>query len=71
MVATCESAVLPEKLIAATAAKQGITRGQLTIHADRGSSMTSKPVALLLADRRHPVPQPPARQQRQPLLPPQ
>ena len=31
-------------------AKQGITRGQLTIHADRGSSMTSKPVALLLAD---------------------
>jgi putative transposase len=28
----------------------GITRGQLSIHADRGSSMTSKPVALLLAD---------------------
>jgi putative transposase len=50
MVATRESAVLAEKLIAATAAKQGITRGQLTIHADRGSSMTSKPVALLLSD---------------------
>jgi putative transposase len=50
MVATRESAALAEKLIAATAAKQGITRGQLTIHADRGSSMTSKPVALLLAD---------------------
>ena len=50
MVATRESAVLAEKLIAATCAKQGITRGQLTIHADRGSSMTSKPVALLLAD---------------------
>jgi putative transposase len=50
MVATRESAVLAEKLIAATAAKQGIGRGQLTIHADRGSSMTSKPVALLLAD---------------------
>jgi putative transposase len=50
MVATCESAALAEKLIAATAAKQGITHGQLTIHADRGSSMTSKPVALLLAD---------------------
>ncbi len=31
-------------------AKQRIGRGQLTIHADRGSSMTSKPVALLLAD---------------------
>jgi putative transposase len=50
MVATRESAALAEKLIAATAAKQHIGRGQLTIHADRGSSMTSKPVALLLAD---------------------
>ena len=50
MVATRESAVLAEKLIAATCAKQGISRGQLSIHADRGSSMTSKPVALLLAD---------------------
>ncbi len=35
---------------ARSCAKQGITRGQLSIHADRGSSMTSKPVALLLAD---------------------
>jgi putative transposase len=50
MVATRESAALAEKLIAATCTKQGISRGQLTIHADRGSSMTSKPVALLLAD---------------------
>ena len=50
MVATRESAALAEKLIAATCAKQGITRGQLSLHADRGSSMTSKPVALLLAD---------------------
>ena len=50
MVATRESAALAEKLIAATCAKQAITAGQLTIHADRGSSMTSKPVALLLAD---------------------
>jgi putative transposase len=50
MVATRESAVLAEKLIAATCDKQGIIRGQLSIHADRGSSMTSKPVALLLAD---------------------
>ncbi len=50
MVATCESAALAEKLIAETCAKQGITRGQLSVHADRGSSMTSKPVALLLAD---------------------
>jgi putative transposase len=50
MVATRESAVLAEKLIAATCAKQHIPRGQLAIHADRGSSMTSKPVAFLLAD---------------------
>jgi putative transposase len=50
MLAARESAVLAEKLIAATCAKQGIRRGQLTIHADRGSSMTSKPVAFLLAD---------------------
>ena len=50
MVATGESAALAEKLIGATCAKQGIARGQLTIHADRGSSMTSKPVAFLLAD---------------------
>jgi putative transposase len=50
MVATRESAALAGKLIAATCEKQGITRGQLSIHADRGSSMTSKPVALLLAD---------------------
>jgi putative transposase len=50
MVATRESAALAEKLIAETCAKQGIGPGQLTIHADRGSSMTSKPVAFLLAD---------------------
>jgi putative transposase len=50
MVATRESAALAEKLIAATYAAQGITGGQLTIHADRGSSMTSKPVTFLLAD---------------------
>jgi putative transposase len=69
MVATCESAALAEKLIAATVAKQGISRGQLTIHADRGSSMTSKPVTFLLAGpRHHPVPLPAARQQRQPVL---
>ena len=50
MVATGESAALAQQLIAATAAKQGVTAGQLTLHADRGSSMTSKPVAFLLAD---------------------
>ncbi len=50
MVARRESAVLAERLISETCAKQGIGRGQLTIHADRGPAMTSKPVALLLAD---------------------
>jgi putative transposase len=50
MVAARETAALAEKLISETAAKQGISRGQLAIHADRGSLMTSKPVALLLAD---------------------
>ena len=50
MVASRESAQLAEVLIRQTAAKQGIRRDQLTIHADRGSSMTSKPVTCLLAD---------------------
>jgi putative transposase len=45
-----ESAPLATALINETLAKQKIPAGQLTIHADRGSSMTSKPVALLLAD---------------------
>ena len=50
MVAYREQAVLAERLIAETAAKQQIALGQLTLHADRGTSMTSKPVAFLLAD---------------------
>jgi putative transposase len=50
MVATRESAELARRLIADTARKQGIAPDELTIHADRGSSMTSRPVALLLAD---------------------
>jgi putative transposase len=50
MLAPRESAVLAERLIAETCAKHGIQPGQLTLHADRGSSMRSKPVALLLAD---------------------
>jgi putative transposase len=50
MLATRESAALAEKLIASSCAAQGIGQGQLTIHADRGSSMTSRPVAFLLAD---------------------
>jgi putative transposase len=50
MVAHAESARLAERLLAATCATQGIAPGQLTVHADRGTSMTSKAVALLLAD---------------------
>jgi putative transposase len=50
MVAHRESAALAEKLIAETCERQKITRDQLTLHADRGSSMKSKPVAFLLSD---------------------
>ena len=50
MVATRESAVLAERLISETAEKEGILPGELMLHADRGTSMRSKPVALLLAD---------------------
>jgi putative transposase len=50
MVAERETAELAKRLIAETCAKQGIEPGTLTIHADRGTSMTSKPVALMLAD---------------------
>ena len=50
LIAERESASLAETLIAATCVRQGIQPGQLTIHADRGSSMTSKPVALLMSD---------------------
>ncbi len=45
-----ESAEVATELIAQACAQQQIKRDQLTVHADRGSSMTSKPVAFLLAD---------------------
>ena len=50
MVAMRESAELAKRLIEETCKKQCIQPGQLTLHADRGTSMRSKPVALLLAD---------------------
>jgi putative transposase len=51
MLAHAENASLAEALLADTVAKQDIGReDQLTIHADRGSAMTAKPVAHLLAD---------------------
>jgi len=45
-----ESGRIAEQLIAQAIAQQDIAPGQLTLHADRGSSMRSKPVAFLLAD---------------------
>lgn len=50
MAACRDSATLAQRLIAQTCERQGIAEGQLTIHADRGSSMIAKSVALLLAD---------------------
>ena len=50
MIANREGKELAKQLIAATCDKHEIAPGQLTLHADRGSSMTSKPVAFLLAD---------------------
>jgi putative transposase len=49
-VAGRESALPAGRLIGETADKGGIEPGRLTLHADRGTSMRSKPVALLLAD---------------------
>jgi len=45
-----ESGEVAKALIAQVCQQQQIARDQLTVHADRGSSMTSKPVAFLLAD---------------------
>jgi putative transposase len=50
MVALRESAALAKRLIEYTCRNQSIAEDQLTIHADRGSSMKSKLVAELLAD---------------------
>ena len=45
-----ENSSLAQRLIEETCLKQGILPGQLIIHSDRGSPMTSKPVALMLSD---------------------
>jgi putative transposase len=50
LVAPNESSELAQRLIGSSCEKQRIDRDQLTLHADRGSSMKSKGVALLLAD---------------------
>jgi len=45
-----ENGHVARDLIAQVCQQQNIAPDQLTVHADRGSSMTSKPVAFLLAD---------------------
>ena len=50
MVADRESSALAKLLLRETIAKEGVDPTKLTVHADRGSSMKSKPVAFLLAD---------------------
>jgi putative transposase len=45
-----ETGQVAEALIAQAVEQQQITREQLTVHADRGGPMRSKPVAFLLAD---------------------
>ena len=50
MIASREVATLARQLVADSCAKQDIEPEQLILHADRGSSMTSKTLALLLAD---------------------
>ncbi len=50
MVVDQEDAQVAKAWIAEVVASQHIAPGTLTVHADRGSSMTSKPVAVLLSD---------------------
>jgi putative transposase len=50
LLASRETAELAERLLAESIRKHGIAAHQLTIHSDRGTSMASKSVALLLAD---------------------
>ena len=45
-----ESGSLAEQLIDQAIRQQQVPPGQLTVHADRGNAMRSKPVAFLLAD---------------------
>uniref|UniRef100_UPI0025D437E8 DDE-type integrase/transposase/recombinase n=1 Tax=Tardiphaga sp. TaxID=1926292 RepID=UPI0025D437E8 len=50
LIAPRESAELAEQLIADTVAKQNISPGTLTLHADRGTNIRAKAVAALLID---------------------
>ena len=69
MVAHRESATLAQKFIGETCARQGIDRGQLTIHADRGARDDLETGgALTRRPRRDEDPRPAACLQRQPVL---
>lgn len=50
LIAEREDAELAQQLIADSVARHNIEPGTLTLHADRGTSMRSKPVAALLVD---------------------
>jgi len=50
LLADRESAPLAEQLISEACARENIDRAQLTLHSDRGTAMTSKTVAQLLAE---------------------
>lgn len=50
LIADREASSIAKTLIEETCKKQGIIKGQLTLHADRGASMKSKAVEFLLAD---------------------
>ncbi len=50
LIAPQESAALARELVQQTSEKQGIQAGQLILHADRGSPMIAKSMAMLLAD---------------------
>jgi putative transposase len=50
LVADKENAALARRLIEETVAKEGVRPGTLVLHADRGTQMTSKTLAQLLAD---------------------
>jgi putative transposase len=50
LVAEAETGELAKEFIADALTRHGVIADQLTLHADRGTSMTSKPVAQLLVD---------------------
>ena len=50
LLAPRESAELAQQLIADSVARHDVQAGMLTLHADRGAAMRSKPVASLLVD---------------------